>query len=337
MSWFSGTVPGAELDNKIEEATSESIPNGEIELSIGLEITDVIKSKKIPAKQCMRSLKKRLQLVQQNPNLVKLTLQLLDLCVKNGGYHFLLEIVSKEFLDYFVDVLFKIHYDVRDLKVKRDINKYEVGCFIFTLLKNWSIYFKGQLQLQNAEKYFKKLLQEGYDPTEIRRGSMFEEPVDDGNGVDFGFEFIDTEVPPDWVDSDECMICYNSFSVINRKHHCRSCGGVYCQTHSSKLIPLVGLGIMEPVRVCDNCYEKVKHKNKSSSQEIDRNRSVREGTQGGVDEDDEDLRKAIEMSLKESQIEARPPNYPHLKQHLKQHLKLPQQSWQLLKMISMKR
>lgn len=58
MSWFSGsTVPVADLELKINEATSESIPNGELDLAIALEITDLIRSKKIPPKQCMRSLK----------------------------------------------------------------------------------------------------------------------------------------------------------------------------------------------------------------------------------------------------------------------------------------
>ena len=54
MSWFGratsdapvATISQVELDNKIVEATSESIPNGEIDLSIAFEITDLIRSKK---------------------------------------------------------------------------------------------------------------------------------------------------------------------------------------------------------------------------------------------------------------------------------------------------
>ena len=53
MSWFGratsdapvATISQVELDNKIVEATSESIPNGEIDLSIAFEITDLIRSK----------------------------------------------------------------------------------------------------------------------------------------------------------------------------------------------------------------------------------------------------------------------------------------------------
>lgn len=54
MSWFgrssganpASTISTVELDNKISEATSESIPNGEIELSVAFEITDIIRAKK---------------------------------------------------------------------------------------------------------------------------------------------------------------------------------------------------------------------------------------------------------------------------------------------------
>ena len=54
MSWFGratsdapvATISQVELDNKIVEATSESIPNEEIDLSIAFEITDLIRSKK---------------------------------------------------------------------------------------------------------------------------------------------------------------------------------------------------------------------------------------------------------------------------------------------------
>jgi alpha-tubulin suppressor-like RCC1 family protein len=64
-----------------------------------------------------------------------------------------------------------------------------------------------------------------------------------------------------WIHDEEatnCMNCKNSFTMINRRHHCRHCGGVYCAKCSSKKIPLLKFGLAEPQRVCDKCYGKVR-------------------------------------------------------------------------------
>ncbi|ODV80768.1 ubiquitin binding protein [Suhomyces tanzawaensis NRRL Y-17324] len=302
MSWFSGnSVSTVELDNKISEATSESIPNGEIELSVALEITDLIRSKKIPAKQCMRSLKKRLTLVHANPNLLTSSLKLVDLCVKNSGYHFLVEIASKEFMDYVVDVLLKIHYNVKDYGIRNIESKLNVGNTILALIQEWAIMFENQLQLNYVDKCYKQLVNDGYKFPQ-REGSLH-----------INSTFIDSEAPPDWVDSDLCMICYTPFSMINRKHHCRACGGVFCQTHSNNYIPLVSLGIKEPVRVCDNCHAKYKGKTPKTSGHSGHSRSRSLALSANPDDEDEELKRAIELSLRDSGVqEFKPPQEPPL-------------------------
>lgn len=295
-SWFS-TVSTLELDNKISEATSESIPNGEVELSVALEITDLIRSKKIPPQQCMRSLKKRLTLVYSNPNLLTSTLKLIDLCVKNSGYHFLIEISSKEFIDYLVDFIFKIHYNIHENTIQNNSSKLAVGEFILQLIQEWKIAFENQLQLNYVEKVYNSLKNQNY-----------QFPSVDQSDFKPNSKFIDSEVPPDWIDSDSCMICYNAFSIINRKHHCRSCGGVFCNDHSLSRIPLVSLGIMEPVRVCDNCFAK---HTKNKRDNIPTSNSISNTSNKNsfpTDEDeDEELKKAIELSLKETSIYSSPP------------------------------
>lgn len=288
MSWFKSGVSTVELDNKISEATSESIPNGDVELSVALEITDLIRSKKIPPQQCMRSLKKRLTLVYSNPNLLTSTLKLIDLCVKNSGYHFLIEISSKEFIDYLIGFIFKVHYNVNQSISQTSL---DVGNFILSLLQEWKLAFEGQLQLNYVEKTYNSLKSSyKFPPIQFKPSSTF----------------IDLEVPPDWIDSDGCMICYNPFLMLNRKHHCRSCGGVFCNDHSLSRIPLVSLGIMDPVRVCDNCdakHNKNSNKVKGNSRN-GRGRSNTESSNNSVESGDEDLKKAIELSLKESAPQA---------------------------------
>lgn len=298
MSWFGGSDPVAELDAKIEEASSETIPNGEMDIAVGLEITDIIRSKKVPPKNAMRCLKKRLTKVHQNPNLLLSTLRVIDLCVKNCGAHFLNEIDSKEFVDYLVDYIFKIHYDVKDYKVYSSDAKYKIGSTILKFVKEWNLVLKGSTQTKCLERSYELLVLQGYEFPEI-----------DNLLMQSASNFADSRAPPDWIDGNECMICYNPFSVMSRKHHCRACGGVFCQTHSSKTIPLPALGILQPVRVCDDCYQI--HKSKSGGSAKGDHRRLRliqksdtNATQES--EEDEQLRKAIELSLQESQG---PPSY----------------------------
>lgn len=289
MSWF--TNPTIELDKKIEECTSESIPNGEIDVAVAFEITDIIRSKTIPSKLCMRSIKKRLTVIYTNPNLVQLTLKLTDLCVKNGGFHFLVELSSKEFMDYLIEFVLKANYNVKDHSIIENEAKYKTGQYILTLIKNWNSYFQNQVQLDYVHKCYNNLRNQGFDFEGLE--------VDDEFKVSGAF--IDLETPADWVDSDECMICYKLFSTFNRKHHCRSCGGVYDQEHSSNSIPLPSLGILEPVRVCDNCYYRIRSTNESGKTK----RSVTSSKRSNkVSDEDEDLKKAIELSLQELSFQA---------------------------------
>ncbi|KAM4808165.1 lateral signaling target protein 2 homolog isoform 2-T2 [Rhinophrynus dorsalis] len=65
------------------------------------------------------------------------------------------------------------------------------------------------------------------------------------------------EDPPDWVPDEVCSLCTACkapFTVIRRKHHCRSCGKIFCSRCSSHSAPLPRYGQMKPVRVCTHCY-----------------------------------------------------------------------------------
>lgn len=66
-------------------------------------------------------------------------------------------------------------------------------------------------------------------------------------------------VASEWMrneDAPTCMRCSLTFSLTQRKHHCRRCGGVFCSYCSSHKLPLLPLGYITPVRVCDSCYSR---------------------------------------------------------------------------------
>ena len=64
-----------------------------------------------------------------------------------------------------------------------------------------------------------------------------------------------------WIADSEavsCMICDSQFSFLTRKHHCRCCGGVFCNECCKSKISLVFLESTEPVRVCNLCLPRLK-------------------------------------------------------------------------------
>ncbi|XP_072256903.1 RUN and FYVE domain-containing protein 1 [Pyxicephalus adspersus] len=58
-----------------------------------------------------------------------------------------------------------------------------------------------------------------------------------------------------WLKDDEatgCKQCNKEFSISRRKHHCRNCGHIFCNTCSSNELSLPSYP--KPVRVCDTCH-----------------------------------------------------------------------------------
>lgn len=164
---------------------------------------------------------------------------------------------------------------------------------MLALIQSWALAFENRHELGNMTSTYRSLRNEGmhFPPEESISAA-----------------FVDTAVAPDWTDSDVCMRCRTAFTFTNRKHHCRNCGNVFCNTCSSMTSVLPHLGINEPVRVCTSCWDKRNRQGQPQQPNSQRplpssiyskpqakasNRPANEG-------EDLDLKRALELSLAES-------------------------------------
>ncbi|KAM8973906.1 RUN and FYVE domain-containing protein 1 [Pelodytes ibericus] len=64
-------------------------------------------------------------------------------------------------------------------------------------------------------------------------------------------------------EATECKQCNKEFSIARRKHHCRNCGDIFCNTCSSSELSLPSYP--KPVRVCDPCHNLLLQRCSSNS------------------------------------------------------------------------
>uniref|UniRef100_A0A8C5NAE1 phosphatidylinositol-3,5-bisphosphate 3-phosphatase n=1 Tax=Gouania willdenowi TaxID=441366 RepID=A0A8C5NAE1_GOUWI len=55
----------------------------------------------------------------------------------------------------------------------------------------------------------------------------------------------------------QCYGCEQGFWLVNRKHHCRNCGNVFCSNCCDQKIPVPSQQLFEPTRVCKSCFSSL--------------------------------------------------------------------------------
>ncbi|XP_028796261.1 1-phosphatidylinositol-3-phosphate 5-kinase FAB1B isoform X2 [Neltuma alba] len=80
-----------------------------------------------------------------------------------------------------------------------------------------------------------------------------------------------------WMPDQSCTVCYqcdSPFNLINRRHHCRLCGRIFCAKCTTNSVPAPSScqrntwEEQEKVRVCNYCYEQWEQGTVASEKEI---------------------------------------------------------------------
>lgn len=305
MSWLFSSGTNAQFDELLDKATSELIPpDDESVLLTSLQLSDLIRSKATEPASALKSLRRRL--AHKNFNVQILALNVCDILVKNSGEAFLGQVGNGK--DGWMAQLEELCKSTNN----------EVRGVALANVQNWAIAFQSSntsSSLSNSDLVgmYNRL-----------RYSLNFPPVSSS----INSSMITSLSAPEWVDSDLCQRCRTPFTVTNRKHHCRNCGGVFCGDCSAKKRKLEHLGIEQEVRVCEGCYKKL-----SAPGGGGRSASISKSTappaaspygsvaansarnSNGKTQEEIDMERAIAMSLADSQATpSRPsestPSYP---------------------------
>ncbi|XP_070581327.1 hepatocyte growth factor-regulated tyrosine kinase substrate-like [Ptychodera flava] len=224
------------FDKLVDKATSQLLLEPDWDAT--LQICDSVRQGDVTAKYAVSSIRKKLS--DRNPHVCLYALQVLESVVKNCGSQVYEEVATKSFMDEFRELI----------KTGSEQIKHK----LLELIQTWSHAFRSEPNLKIVQDTYHLMKMEGYSFPPMKESDAM---------------FV-AEKAPEWVDGDVCHRCRVEFGVLQRQHHCRHCGQVFCSKCSSKTSTIPKFGIEKEVRVCDACYEKVnKPGSKSGSSESD--------------------------------------------------------------------
>ncbi|XP_071033149.1 hepatocyte growth factor-regulated tyrosine kinase substrate [Parasteatoda tepidariorum] len=262
------------FDKLFEKATSHLLLEPDWE-SI-LNICDSIRQGDVPPKYAVSCIKKKLYAT--NPHVVLYTLQVLESCMKNCGSPIHAEVASRPFME-----------ELKDL-IKATTNE-NVRNRILELIQVWAHAFRNEPKYRAVQDIFNMLKVEGYKLQILKESDAM---------------FV-ADTAPDWSDGSCCHRCRTQFTVIQRKHHCRNCGQIFCNKCSSRSCPIPRFGIEKDVRVCEACWEKLtKPSTKSISPQPEQLSPTTTSQESSTSKSEQELKEEedLQLALALSQSEA---------------------------------
>nr|XP_006814774.1 PREDICTED: hepatocyte growth factor-regulated tyrosine kinase substrate-like isoform X2 [Saccoglossus kowalevskii] len=211
------------FDKLVDKATSQLLLEPDWDAT--LQICDCIRQGDVTPKYAVTVVRRKLQ--DKNPHVCAYGLHVLESAVKNCGTLVYEEVATKSLMDEFRE-LTKTGSD----KVK---NK------ILELIQAWAHAFRNEPNLKIVEDTYHLMKMEGYSFPPLKESdAMFA-----------------ADKAPEWVDGEVCHRCRVEFGMMQRKHHCRHCGQVFCNKCTSKSSTIPKFGIEKEVRVCEACHDKL--------------------------------------------------------------------------------
>lgn len=280
--------PTAAFDKLLDKATSHLLL--EPDWPSILQICDCIRQGDVQPKYAISAIKKRLY--TRNPHVTLFALQVLESCVKNCGSPVHNEIATKQFME-----------ELRDL-VKANTNE-AVRDKVLELIQAWAHAFRNDPNYRAVQDTLNLMKVEGYKFAQLKESDAM---------------FV-ADQAPDWADGECCHRCRVQFGLVQRKHHCRNCGQIFCQKCSSQSAPIPRYGIEKEVRVCEACFEKLSSASKSpraSQKASERSSPSQQSTPtttqpAGKSEQDlqeeEELQLALALSKSEVESKSRPKSW----------------------------
>ncbi|XP_063696847.1 hepatocyte growth factor-regulated tyrosine kinase substrate [Culicoides brevitarsis] len=211
----------SDFDKAVENATSHL--HLEPDWSSMMILCDLIRQNEATPKYALAALKKKMQ--STNPHTAYYALLSLESIVKNCGPPVHEEISTKASCEMFTNLIETTpHENVKNKMLE--------------LIQTWAHAFRSNHKYRAIRDTMNILKCDGHKFPELKEAdAMFA-----------------SDVAPEWADGECCHRCRVAFGVLQRKHHCRNCGQVFCHQCSSKTSTLPKYGFEKEVRVCEGCY-----------------------------------------------------------------------------------